>query len=167
MKLRWETQGRFCYGTVTGDDEPAYTCELDAEDYIWRAEGPGGVDLGFGGELVDVQSYCQTHHTKKLRALEKLRELEQKLSDEVGVEGCRIVVKEMCGGWTASRASLYDVAGRRWVVAGGLARKDAKHGWIPYDQLPGGRFTPYKDDLLDLLDSAMVHGDDEWAALTS
>ena len=150
-KLCWETQGRYCYGTIPGDGEPTYTCELDHDDYTWRAEGPKGVDLGWSGELVDVQGYCQTHHTKKLRELEKLRDLEQKLSAEVGIEGCRIVVKQMCGGWAAARASLYDVAGRRWVVQGGIARKDAHHGWIVYS-----RFRAHTEALEWLLDSELL-----------
>jgi hypothetical protein len=62
--VRWEEPAeRVCYGYLPGDDEPAYTCEQDSEDLIWRAEGPGGVVLGWG-ELADVQSYCQQHATK-------------------------------------------------------------------------------------------------------
>lgn len=57
--LRWETADGWSYGFVPGEDEPAYTCEL-GEDRIWRAEGPGGEDLGWG-ELDDVQGLCSKH----------------------------------------------------------------------------------------------------------
>jgi hypothetical protein len=63
-RIRWEQpSSRICYGWLPGERDLAYTCELDAEDLIWRAEGPGGVNLGWG-ELEDVQSYCQQHASR-------------------------------------------------------------------------------------------------------